>query len=217
MTPDELVAAYPRLYHMAESGTWPSIKRHGLLSTAALLDALHVEGAARRRIEAERRPESITLADTALGTVVIRDQKPLRLAALERCLDGISPQAWLELVNRRVYFWVTEARLTSLLNARPYRSRDHTVLVVDTRELIWRHLERVRLSPINTGSTIRKAARRGPRTFSSVADYPYRERLRARGRSDAVVELSVEYHVPDIAEMVLEVSERRGSEIKGVI
>jgi hypothetical protein len=217
MTPDELVAAYPRLYHMAESGTWPSIKRHGLLSTSALLDALHIEGAARHQIESVRRPESVTIHGTMFGSIVIRDQKPLRVAALERCLEGVSPQAWLELLNRRVYFWVTESRLSSLLNARPYRNHDHTVLVVDTRALLGRHLERVRLSPINTGSTIRKPAPRGQWTFSSVANYPYQERLRARGRSDAVVELSVEYSVPEIARFVLQVSKRRGSEIKAIL
>lgn len=36
--PGELAERYPRLFHMAAAGSWPSIERHGLLSTSALLD-----------------------------------------------------------------------------------------------------------------------------------------------------------------------------------
>lgn len=37
-----LVARYPRLYHMAERDTWPSIRDRGLLSTSAVLDKFSV-------------------------------------------------------------------------------------------------------------------------------------------------------------------------------
>ena len=30
----DLIATYPRLFHMAEDGSWLSIERHGLLSTS---------------------------------------------------------------------------------------------------------------------------------------------------------------------------------------
>ena len=38
MTVDELLATYPRLWHMAMDGSWPSIEKRGLLSTSALLE-----------------------------------------------------------------------------------------------------------------------------------------------------------------------------------
>ena len=43
----ELIRDCPTLYHMAECGSWPSIRRHGLLSTSALLDLYGVQGAER--------------------------------------------------------------------------------------------------------------------------------------------------------------------------
>ena len=48
-----LASMYPRLYHMAEEGSWPSIRRHGLLSTSALLDRCLVSGRRRAGIESE--------------------------------------------------------------------------------------------------------------------------------------------------------------------
>jgi uncharacterized protein DUF7002 len=40
----ELVETCPRLFHMAEPGSWAGIQRHGLLSTSALLDLFEVDG-----------------------------------------------------------------------------------------------------------------------------------------------------------------------------
>lgn len=65
------------LYHMAERGSWDSIRQHGLLSTTALLDLYGVKGAERDFIEARRRPTSVTLTSAQLGSSVIRDQKPM--------------------------------------------------------------------------------------------------------------------------------------------
>src|SRR5580692_4537628 len=88
----ELLKDCPTLFHMAERGSWPSIKKHGLLSTSALLDAVGLKGADRRRIESERRPENVTLKHKGFGEVVIRDQKPMDDSGLIRCLqDGIKP------------------------------------------------------------------------------------------------------------------------------
>ena len=35
---DALCRTYPRLYHMATAGSWPSLRERGLLSTTALLE-----------------------------------------------------------------------------------------------------------------------------------------------------------------------------------
>jgi hypothetical protein len=43
------------LYHMAEDGSWESIRQIGLLSTSALLDRFEVEGERRYAIESTRR------------------------------------------------------------------------------------------------------------------------------------------------------------------
>ena len=57
MDPERLASRYPVLFHMAESGSWESIRECGLLSTSALLDLFEVEGGERITIESTRRPE----------------------------------------------------------------------------------------------------------------------------------------------------------------
>ena len=47
MDVDAFIARHPRLYHMAEAGSWPQIERGGLLSTSALLDRFGYEGEER--------------------------------------------------------------------------------------------------------------------------------------------------------------------------
>ncbi|MGH7969145.1 MAG: DUF7002 family protein, partial [Limisphaerales bacterium] len=96
MTHNELLQYYPRLYHMAEAGTWPSILKHGLLSTTALLDLFEVPAAQRKQIESTHRPECVTIAHPVHGSAVIRDQKPMRESTLLTCLVGIKPFQWYE-------------------------------------------------------------------------------------------------------------------------
>lgn len=210
MSPAELIKHYPQLYHMAEAHTWPSIRQHGLLSTTALLDLFEIDGPARHAIESTRRATSIQIEHPLYGTAVIRDQIPLRENALTDCLSGMTPQEWYETLNRRVFFWLTRDRLLKLLSAKAYRDREHCVIIVDTGRLVRRHLRRVTLSPINSGSTLYKPQARGQATFLSVKEYPFEERRKSRSVENAVAELSVHYSVPDIAQVALRVEHMIG-------
>ncbi len=42
MRTEDLITQFPQHYHMAEAGTWEGIRRYGLLSTTALLDAFEI-------------------------------------------------------------------------------------------------------------------------------------------------------------------------------
>ena len=55
MKPEEIAEHYPRLFHMANIGSWPSIRLHGLLSTRALVDLYGIDGDLRERILRSRR------------------------------------------------------------------------------------------------------------------------------------------------------------------
>ena len=199
-----LIYRYPTLYHMAEDESWESIRRHGLLSTSALLDRFEVEGEERFAIESARRPEIVRVEHPEHGVALVRDNKPMQEKALERCLVDMTPREWYEHLNRRVFFWVEWKRLLKLLGARAYRDRPHLVLEVDTAELLERHAERVSLSPINSGATFALGpAPRGPDTFRCIADHP---------NGKPIVELSVDYAVSDIAEFTLRVRRWWGTE-----
>src|SRR5262249_24826907 len=158
-----------------------AIKAHGLLSTTALLDLYGVDGEARRQIESRHRPQSVTIRHGMFGTAVIRDQKPMSYGALRKCLDGLEPEEWHRLLNSKVFFWLTPERVETLLCARAYRDREHTVLTVDTARLATQHLEAIALSPINSGSTVYNPQPRGRETFNGLRDYPFDVWRKKRG------------------------------------
>jgi hypothetical protein len=206
MTVDELLASYPRLWHMAMDGSWPSIEKHGLLSTSALLDLYSYTGDERHAIEAAHRPRSIPIKAKGLPGAIVRDQKPMSNGALEKCLlDGLKPEDWYRKLNQKCFFWLSRTRLRRLLGAKAYRADPQVVLTVDTATLLNANLKSVLLSPYNSGSTIMNPVKRGDDTFLPVADYNFADWKRKRGGAGAVVELVITRGVPDIRDHVLAV------------
>src|SRR5262245_11051853 len=149
ITPQDLAEVYPTLWHMAWEGSWASIKKHGLLSTSALLDHFGVKGGQRVALERKHRPDSVRLSHARFGSVVVRDQKPMSDSGLRRSLrDGLTPEDWYRLLNGQVFFWVSKSRLLTMLGARAYRDLRQTVLIVDTASLLERHAHKVTLAPM---------------------------------------------------------------------
>jgi hypothetical protein len=208
LTPAYIAERWPHLFHMAEAGSWPSIRRHGLRSTTALLDLFGVTGAYREEIEARRRPESIPIHHPVHGTAWIRDNKPINETVLRRTLIGVSERDWYRALNSRVFFWLTARRLDRLRNAPPYRDRLHDILVLSTARLLAAHGDTVELSPLNSGA-VHPGAKypRGSGTFRRIAEYPWDERRRV-APAEPIVELTVPYAVPDVTELVIDVSTR---------
>jgi len=213
ITPDELTSHYPRLYHMAEVGTWPSIVKHGLLSTSALVTLFQVPEPRRTQILSAHRPLGIEISHPRVGRAVVRDQIPMSDAGLERCLqEGLSPGDWYEILNARVFFWLTEERLERLLGAGAYRERTHTVITLDTKSLLVDYSPRIVLSPINSGCTRPFPQPRGRSTFLPLGEYPFQHWRKKRGPTEAVVELAVEDAVQNVSQYAVEVRERRVGE-----
>jgi len=96
-----------------------------------------------------------------------------------------------------------------MLNAAPYRDRPHTVLVIETKELLNDLLNNVTLSPLNSGATRPFPWPRGPQTFQPLATYPYETLRRRRRAQNVVVELAVEHAVENISKYVLEIRRMR--------
>ena len=203
MTVEEFCAAYPRLYHMAEAAAWPSIQRHGLLSTSALLDLYEVSEPARSRIERQRRAGFMTVVHARHGELLIRDQHPMTDASLAPALIDMTPSEWYALLNERVFFWVHEERLHKLLGA--YRHRENIVIVLDTAKVMARHAAQTTLSPINSGFSARFPQPRGRGTFRAIADYPFAEWAKKRGGlAKAVAECAVSGGVTNVVEALVE-------------
>ncbi len=205
MKVSDLISHYPRLWHMAEDGSWDSIRERGLLSTSALLDLYDVNAELRHALEFKRRPNPVTIEHSSLPPTVIRDQKPIQEKKLRNCLEGgLTPEDWYRMLNSRVFFWASFDRLRGLFDA--YQGRPHTILTVDTKSLVTAYLNKIQLSPINSGSTYYNAVQRGPNTFLPIGDYPFEElRKKKKGPARAIAELVVLGGVPDIADHVVEV------------
>jgi hypothetical protein len=209
----DLVSKYPRLYHMTDVGNWTLIRRHGLRSTTALLDLFEAHDDLRHRLESRRRPAPVRLFHPDHGSVLIRDQIPLQEEKLARCLIDMSVAEWLRLLNRKVFFWVSEHRVTRLLQARAYREREHEVVTLDTASLVAANNDAIALTPINSGATIFDARPRGAGTFMSIAEYPFEVFRRSRGPRDAVVELAVDYAVLDVVVHTISVEVRQQASV----
>ena len=207
----KIVARYPKIYHMAEADTWPSIRRHGLLSATAVLDHAQLSGAHRISLESVQRPEKTTVNTIDVGAIVLRDQKPMEEKRLIMALqDGITPRQWYERINSKVFFWVQEHRLHGLLSAAAYADLEHDVLTLDTASLLRVHHDDVWLCHMNSGNTFPIPHHRGATTFQRIPDYP----TTATGRPQKeVVELTVDYQVADIARHVVEVRRMKGPDV----
>jgi hypothetical protein len=209
ITVDELVDNYPRLYHMANGGSWPMIQQHGLLPTVQIVRTSGIPLAEQEQLLMKRRPISTIIEHPLIGTVTIRDQVPLREQFLS--LADMDIQQWLAILNDRVFFWLHPDKLDRLLNARLYRGRIQDVLTLDTRSLVEAYESRVRLSPLNSGATLYPSApERGSMTFLPLTEYPFKEWRKKRTLPNAITELAVIGGVPDVASHVVAVERRRG-------
>lgn len=216
MTPEQLIEHYPMLHHMAEHGSWPTIRRFGLRTTAQLVDACVPDSATSAAILSQRRPHSVKLTHPAAGTITVRDQKPLGLHNLK--LTDVTVEGFLELLNSRVFMWTTHQRLARLLGARPYRDSVHDVLVLDTASVVENFADKIRLTSMNTGATIFPSAPpRGSDSFMTIADFPFEQRRRGRKLENTVVELCVIDGVDDIDQHVLRVERREGATVIDVL
>ncbi len=176
MTPEELAAMHPRLYHATDAANLDGILRHGLLSTSRILNLFGAPDEERAAFTRRRRRDRVTLAHPDRGVAMITDNSPLHQGNLARCLDdGLSVEDWCTKLNERVFFWVDERSLHRLLNAVASRQRDRVVLVFDTESLAQAYAGQIELSPINSGSSLRKPARRGHATFAPLLRQSYAE------------------------------------------
>ena len=186
---------------MAEDGSWPSIQKHGLLSTSALLTLYGISGIERERIESDWRPKKLPISCEGLEDAVIRDQIPMPPDKLEKCLTNMTPKEWYRLVNRKVFFWTTRKSLEIFLAAKEYKNCPQLVITVNTRLLLELYASQVTLSSINSGSTYYDPNRynrphdRGRETFKRMSEYnaPY------------IAELAVEEGITDIEGIAISV------------
>lgn len=213
MSPEELAERHPYLYHITEPGAAESICQKGLLSTSKILDLYEIQSPLREQLEAKRRPTSVALEHPYHGALVLNDNQPLTELALQKCLDDdLTPPDWLRILNKRVFFWPDEDNLQRHLNARFNRQRTREVIVIDTLRMAQEHAHGMELCAINSGATIRKAARRGLKTFTPLLQYSWVEWQKLRGLKDRIREITVLDGVPNLSEYILNIYQIKGTD-----
>ena len=218
MRAEELWTHYPKLYHIAWGGSWPSIKEHGLLSTKTLLRAYGKSEEEIAALTQARRAHWVEIECRGRPRAVVRDQKPLTDEGLRKALpESVEPWQWYDLINSMVFFWPTKARLKTMISASAYRNVSHDVLVVDTKKLVRLEKPNIRVSRINSGSTIWKPQPRDMDLFKRFEDYPFPGNPSPSRVATAVAEVCVEDRVERIAEAVLGVKRGLPGEIKGAL
>ena len=214
MRPEDLWHHYPLLYHIAWGGSWPSIKKNGLLSTQALLRSYEKSDDEIAGLTQVRRPHWVEIDCPGRPRAVLRDQKPLTDQGLKRALRGSGePWQWYKLINSMVFFWPTKDRLRTMISASAYGKVEHDVLVVDTKKLVRLEGQNIRISQMNSGCTKPMPWPRDMTLFKTFQDYPFEERRRKYGVTKAVAEICVLDRVERIAEAVLEVKRGTAGEV----
>lgn len=198
----------PRIvYHLIEASNWPFIEKEGLLSASALLRKSSLSSEEVEGIECNQRLQRLVLPDGR----VLRDQKPLPVAALQRCLVDCEPANWYKLINSKVYFWVDLDRLNRV--RRAILTSPQVVLKVDASALLAQYGSKAAVTPYNIGNAMRKASRMSCATLVPYATWQVSgwdsESAavggKPRSRHHRPAELVVADAVPDIMQFVLEV------------
>jgi hypothetical protein len=182
---------------MATADSLAQIRTHGLLSTDSILALLDLSEEERIRLITRRRAQMIPLVHPKYGQFTLRDQKPMRDAALETCLDGMTVPDWYRTLNERVFMWASRERVDTLLSARAYKKQDQLVLTIDSRALLEVHFKGVSVSTINSGATLYTPVRRGVQTFIGLEDFP------AVKGTKKIVEVTVIGGVPEMRKYII--------------
>lgn len=207
MEPEDVARRHPRLFHLTDPESESGIRQHGLLSTEALIKKFERSAPAQDEFLARIRTTSISLHHPDVGRAVITDNTPLNGKKLAACLDdGLTPEDWMRLLNRRVFFWPNLKHLQTLKGARLNRYRRRIVLVFDTAALVQCYYEQTEIAPINTGSPLYNPVRRGRATFTPIKGISYESWRRMRGLKslDKIKEVTVLGGIPDASRFIID-------------
>lgn len=201
MTPEEFAARVPRLFHVTDRQAWPLIAQHGLLTANTLIERFAPEER-HGAIKGTRRREPLTLHDGANGRAMLNDNRPLHFARLAPVLrDGLTPEAWLRLLNGRVFLWPRFDRGASFLEAGRRGGREKLLLTLDGLATARAYRDRLDIAPINTGSALRKPTARGHAIFTPISRTSWDAWRFARAAEkrtpDTLTEVSVRGDMPD--------------------
>jgi hypothetical protein len=188
---------------------WPSIRDRGLLSVTAMLDAFCVHSDDRAVFESAQRTRTMDIFPGGEHVIALPDQRDMPADRLTKALtDGTTPEQWYRLISGKVFFWPEESRLSRWLGNRAHRRVAHDVVIIDTQRLVDLHLERLWLCHMNSSNTLPTPHARGVDIFQRVSTYPALQ---------PVVEVAVDYSVPDLVDCVIALRRIEGKAVLAAV
>jgi hypothetical protein len=157
MTPEQFLDRCKLICHVGPAGVWEQIAKHGFRSAEQLIMDADLPDAEREQLLSTPRREAVRLHVHG-DEVILRDQGPLLARNDVKSIleSGLDVSEWIHLLNRRVYFFATEAPLQKL--------RDKYIESDGAQDVIWlsplKILEvegiRLELASQNTGAVARR-------------------------------------------------------------
>lgn len=212
---EQIITCHPRLYHMAEAGSWESIRQRGLRSTTALLDLFEIGEPRRTQMGAQYRRSDCVICHREHGQATVRRHSPrLTPGHLQNVLPcNMQPCEWYRLLNGKVFFWSNRDRLNNFLKAKAHIGRHHDILTVCTRSLVAQYAREIKLSHMNSGEVSRDTHKRDLDTFRTITAYACTHRKYGE-TIECFAELTVHGSLPDIAAHTLSVDRYMGGEYR---
>ncbi len=187
MEPSAFTRLFPHLYHLTFTSNLPSIRQHGLRSTRDLATLYSFTPEERTAVFERRR------CIQSLHGIDIRDQAPMPESKLKSCLVRISIPDWLDLMNSKIFFSLSEEKARAF--AARYADYPNTLFQVDTAALLATHAAESTLCRINSGIFVPNPTPRGRDSFIPLAAYDYRK------KRDTPAELTVTTPIPNFPQI----------------
>jgi hypothetical protein len=122
------------LYHLTDKDNLANIlKTKQILSTESIINLTSWDEEQKDNFLSKRRKVHEVI-NTSTTNFKIRDQKPISLTNLVKCLSkGITTGEFFKLLNMRVFFWPTIKRLES--HYKRYAGENPIIIKVETSEI----------------------------------------------------------------------------------
>ena len=155
---------FPIVWHVAHAANVDGILRNGFMSTTRILELGQMKSNVYRN-------ENSLVQTGEYGEIKIRDQKPMPPNALAHCLtQGLTPEKWYEILNSKIFFWVSEKKALTFQNAYSKDNQPQVVLGFCTQSILRDYENIAFLTPINTGAT-NGYGKRGIQTFHPITSW----------------------------------------------
>lgn len=152
MEKQELLRNIEFLYHLtSEKNAENILSKQIIESTVNVIGSSDLSQGEAGEVLRNRREKHLYVKVGMNQTIMIRDQNPISIKSLEKCLtDGWTTGDFIYHLNRRVFFWPNLKRLNIHFNK--YQNESPVILKFRTEDLFEEN-DNVRLCHLNSGAT----------------------------------------------------------------